>query len=316
MGKILSTSVSFGLYAKKPVKKLEELGHELDCMKYDPATGKRDLMEKIKNADALIVGTETVDGEVMDRALHLKIIAKHGIGVDNIDLEAAKERGVVVVNAPGTNARAVTEYTWALIMCLCRRVHESIEEAKDLKWGKVIGYELHGKTLGVIGLGKIGREVALVGRGFGMEILAFDPFLDKAFVQEHSIQSVGIEMLLRNSDIVTIHTSLNDSTYHLLNHERLGLMKQTAYLVNVARGPIIDEKALYSALHENRIAGAACDVFEKEPPGDNPLIKLHNFLPTPHTAGYTFEALEAMGLVTVENIHNVLSGKPVINRIV
>lgn len=316
MGKILSSSVSFGLYAETPVKKLEELGHDIDFMKYDPVTGKRDLMEKIKIADALIVGTETVDTEVMNSAPNLKIIAKHGIGVDNIDLEAAKERGIVVVNAPGTNARAVTEYTWALIMCLCRRVHESIEEAKGLKWGKVIGFELHGKTLGVIGLGKIGREVALVGKGFGMEILAFDPFLDKAFAEEHVIKSVDIEMLLQNSDIVTIHTSLNDATYHLLNHERLGLMKRSAYLVNVARGPIVDEKALYNALLENRISGAACDVFEKEPPGDNPLLKLPNFLPTPHTAGYTFEALEAMGLVTVENIHNVLSGKPVINRIV
>lgn len=317
MAKILSTSVSFGRHVVSPVEKARELGHELHFLKYDPVTGKKDLLEAVGDADALIVGTEPVDHHVFERAKNLKVVAKHGIGVDNIDLDEAERHNVQVVNAPGTNATAVAEYTWALILDLMKKTPQAISEAKAGGWRKQIGLELSGKRLGIIGLGQIGKKVAVIGRGFGMTVAAFDPWFDIAFGEAHGVASEGLDCLLGNSDVLTIHTALNDSTYGLFDKARLAMMKPSSFLINVARGGIVDEAALYQALTEGVIAGAACDVFEKEPPApDNPLLGLGNFLPTTHTAGYTFESLERMGLMTVESIHAVLNGEAVPNRVV
>ena len=317
MGKILCTSVSFGRYILTPVTKAKKLGHEIIFMNYEIEGGKQKLIEKIRDVDAIIVGTEPIDSEVMNEAKKLKVIAKHGAGVDNIDLEEAKKLGIKVINAPGTNSIAVAEFTWSLILILVKKLESAILTARDGKWTKSIGVELNGKTLGIIGLGKIGKKVATIGLGFGMQVIAYDPFIDNSFDENNEIKKLGFNEILRNSDVLTIHVPLNKSTFGLIGRKEINLMKKTAILVNVARGGIVNEKVLYQALINREIFGAACDVFEHEPlKKNNPLLKLENFIPTPHTAGYTFESLERMGLLIVENIQKIFQGKEVTFRVV
>jgi len=299
------------------VERAKELGHEIFFLKYEHAKGKEKLIDAIQDVDALIVGTEPVDKDVLKNAHKLKVIAKHGIGVDNIDLEEAQRCGIQVVNAPGTNSTAVAEFTWTLILNLIRDTELSMSTARSGEWNKQIGFELYGKTLGIIGFGQIGKKVAVIGLGFGMTVIAFDPFFDEVFGNTKGIKNVELENLLQKSDIVTLHTALTPETHRLIGREELSLMKKTSFLINVARGGIVDETALYWALNAGEIRGAAFDVFEKEPPSKgNPLFTLKNFLSTPHTAGYTFESLERMGLLTVESIHKVLQGEDVPNKVV
>jgi D-3-phosphoglycerate dehydrogenase len=258
--------------------------------------GKRpeELTQAMTTATALIVRSETrVTAELIDGAPELKVIARAGIGVDTIDVAAATRRGIAVMNAPGANTVSAAEHAIALLLSLLRHIPEAAETMRQGGWDRkrFEGSELRGKTLGVVGLGRIGGYVARLAHAFGMTIVAYDPFVTPQRAAELQAVLVPIERLLEEADIVTLHVALTDDTRHLLNAARLALMKPTAFLVNTARGELVDEMALVAAVKEKRIAGAAIDVFAEEPlPKDSPLRGLDRVLLTPHLAASTSEA--------------------------
>ncbi|RFU70897.1 hydroxyacid dehydrogenase [Peribacillus saganii] len=308
MFKVVSSSPTFGKYSKLPVTYLENEHCEITIL--DPITANREetLATALKDADALIVGVEKITKRIIEGAKNLKVIAKHGAGVDNIDLIAASDRNIPVAFAPGANRHAVADLAFGLLLSLAREVPWSNRRVLEGEWPRVVGFELYGKTLGVIGTGRIGKEVIRRARGFDMKILAFDPYQDPELLQS-GVQYAEFEELLKSSDFITIHTDLNEHSRGMFGKLQFGMMKQNAFIVNTARGGIINENELYEALKNGEIAGAGLDVFEREPFGGSPLLELHNFIATPHMAGYTVDALEEVGMITARNILNVLKGK-------
>lgn len=269
------------------------------------------LLKKIGKYDALIVRSATkVTGDIID-ASNLKIIGRAGVGLDNIDLDAAKKKGIAVVNSPEAPTIAVTELVFGAILALMRNIIPADRTMKEGIWEKNLftGNELYGKTLGIIGFGRIGREVAIRARAFGMRITAYDPHITREDTREFNAELVELNTILRNSDIITLHLPLTDGTRNILNEDRLKLMKKSAILVNAARGGIIDEKALYSVLKKGKIKGAALDVFENEPPVNSKLLTLENVVLTPHLGASTEEAQINSGTVVVEKIRNFFRGR-------
>lgn len=283
----------------------------------DRAVKRRELLRGVRGATAILsLLTEKIDAEVMDAAgPGLKIIANMAVGFDNVDLEAAKQRNVLVTNTPGVPTDAVAEHTFALMMAICRRIPESdrfTRAGKYRGWGPLmfLGTELKGKTLGVIGLGRIGVGVSeRAGRGLGMRVAYNDVRRNEQFEKDLGAQYLTIDDVLKTADVVSLHVPLLPTTRHLIDERALSLMKPTAYLVNTSRGPIVDERALVSALKANRIAGAAIDVFEEEPKLAPGLAGLDNVVLTPHTASATTEARSAMSRLAVQAIIDVIDGK-------
>jgi D-3-phosphoglycerate dehydrogenase len=265
--------------------------------------------------DVLISGTEPVTARVLGAAPALKLIAKHGVGFENIDLDAAKARGVPVVIAGGAIADSVADMALALLLACARQVPQGDRAVRGGAWPRMVGVELRGKTLGVIGLGQIGREVAKRARAFGMEIVAFDVFPNEAFAREHGVRYLSLRDLLGASDFVSLHAPVTDDSRYLINEVTLMLMKPSAYIINTARGELVDEAALAEALRNGQIAGAASDVFIHEPPGDSPLLRLDNFIAAPHSAGQTGDGLRKLGEVTVDNVLRVMHGEEPRHRV-
>lgn len=267
------------------------------------------LVREIVNYDGIVTRSGTA---VTTRLLEagrgrLKVVGRAGIGVDNIEIEAATERGVAVVNAPNGNVRAAAEHTIALLFALCRNVPQAHALLREGVWGKnrFMGCEVAGKTLGIIGLGKVGAQVARLGMALGMEVVAYDPF-----VEPHpDIPMLTLDDLLRQSDFVTLHVPLTPITDCMISARELDLMRESAYLINVARGRVVDEAALFDACKSGRIAGAALDVFAEEPLVGNPLLELGNVIVTPHLGGTTQEAMRASALEVAMQVRAVLLGE-------
>jgi D-3-phosphoglycerate dehydrogenase len=275
------------------------------------AAGKKDELERaLPEADALVVRSETrVTAEMMARAPRLRVIARAGTGVDTIDVAAATRRGVAVMNAPGANTVSTAEHAFALLLGLVRHVPAAAEAMRRGEWDRkrFEGTELRGKTLGVIGLGRIGGHVAQLARAFGMSVVAHDPFLPGERAVELQVKLLPLEQLLRTADVVTLHVALTDDTHHLINTPRLALMKPGAVLINTARGELVDETALAAAVKEKRIRGAAIDVFAVEPlPADSPLRGIDRVLLTPHLAASTAEAQERVAIETASAVRDAL----------
>jgi len=314
MSKVLITSRSFGKVYKNSIKMLEEGGCEIIKSPYPRALKEKELLELIEGIDAVIVGVDEVTARVIEIADRLKVISKHGVGVDNVDVEAASKKGILVTTTPGTNANAVADFTFALILSLSRSICKADYSLKCGEWGRIIGHETGGKILGVVGTGRIGRAVINRAGGFDMRVLAYDITPDKKLASQLKVEYVSLETLLASSDFVTLHIPLTEKTRNMLGQKEISLMKPCAYLINTARGGILDEDALYSALKEKKIAGAAIDVYEEEPPpADSRLLKLDNLITTPHIAAYTYEALREMGIMTAKNVLRVLKGEPPIS---
>ena len=286
------------------------------------AATKEELMTGAKGVNAILsILTDRIDGEVMDAGLPtLKVIANYAVGFDNIDLEAAKKRNIMVTNTPGVLTDTVAEHTFALILAIAHRVSEGDRFSRAGKyraWGPqlLLGTDVSGKVLGVVGLGRIGSRVAYHAvKGFGMKVLYTDPKPPPAggsdFEKEYGAQFVEkIDNLLPQCDFVSIHVPLLDSTHHLINETKLKLMKKTAYLINTSRGPIVDEKALAAALANGTIRGAAIDVFEFEPEITPELKELDNIIITPHTASATEETRNKMAEMAATNIIEALEGR-------
>lgn len=280
----------------------------VDVRKVTPA----ELLEVIADYDAVITRSETrITAEVIARGTRLKVVGRAGVGVDNIDVPAATERGIVVVNVPGGNTISTAEHTLALILALVRNIPQAMATLKGGKWDKktYVGMELYDKTLGVIGFGRIGYEVAVRARAFGMKVLVHDPYASPARAEQIGAALVDMDTLLRQSDIITIHAAKTAETARLMGAREMARMKPGARIVNCARGGMVDEDALYTALKEGRLSGAALDVFAVEPVTEHPLFTLPNVVYTPHLAASTVEAQEANGVLIAQSVARVLRGE-------
>uniref|UniRef100_A0A7C5RUY4 Glyoxylate reductase n=1 Tax=Thermomicrobium roseum TaxID=500 RepID=A0A7C5RUY4_THERO len=268
------------------------------------------LCELVRDIDGLVVGLEPVTARVLSCANRLKVISTSGVGYDNIDVAEATRRGIVVSNCHGANEHSVAELAFGLMLSLAQHIHRSDRAMRQGRWEPYFGVELWGKTLGVVGLGRAGRAVALLGRGFGMRVLASDIVWDTTFANAHEISYVPLDKLLRESDFVSLHVPLTPETRYLIDERALALMKPTAFLINLARGPVVKQSALVEALRRGQIAGAGLDVFEVEPIRDNPFIEFENVVMTPHLGGSTQEARERTLYLALTNVCNVLNGRP------
>jgi D-3-phosphoglycerate dehydrogenase len=286
---------------------LEQAGVEVHQL---TAEERPRLPEILDGYDALVVRSSTqVTADLLRAGKNLKVVGRAGIGVDNVDVAAATEQGVLVVNAPTANLMSATEHTFALLLALARRVPEADSGMKAGEWNrKLTGVELQGKTLGVIGFGRIGQRVADRARGFEMKIVAHDPFLDAAAARRLEVELCSLDDLLAEADMVTLHVPLTDQTRNLLDRDRLARMKKGALVVNCARGGVIDEEALLEALESGHLGGAALDVFAEEPPTDLRLVRHKKVVATPHLGAQTREAQERISLEAAQMVLEALSG--------
>lgn len=298
--KVICTSPSFAKYDAQPIATLQQQGFELITLPADAPLSE--LAPHLADTVAMIVAFTEVNAELLALAPQLKIVCKHGVGVDNIDLTATRERGIFVTNVPDANKHAVADFAFAMMLNSARQLTQAANGTRDGKWPRIFATDMYGKTLGIVGLGNIGKQVALRARGFNMRVLAFDFYPDEKFAAEHDVQFVSMDTLTEESDFITLHTPLTAETHNLFDRARLSRMKKSAFLVNVSRGGVINEADLYQALADGVIAGAAADVFEHEPLDAHPLFSLDNFIATSHIAGYTDGAINAIGERCVQQI--------------
>jgi glyoxylate reductase len=278
---------------------------------------KKVIIEKARDVDALAtLLSDRIDAEVFDAAPKLKIVAQMAVGFDNIDVQEATKRGIYVTNTPEVLTETTADFAWALLMAVARRVVEADKYVRTGQWkvgwhpSMLLGRDVHGATIGIVGAGRIGYAVAERAKGFNMKILYYDVIPRPEMEKKLGAKRVDLDTLLKEADFVSIHVPLMKETYHLINANKLRLMKKTAYLINNARGPVVDEKALYEALKEGRIAGAGLDVFEQEPtPVDNPLLKLDNVVVAPHISSASYETRSKMAEMVAENLVAFFEGR-------
>ncbi|KUG19413.1 d-3-phosphoglycerate dehydrogenase [hydrocarbon metagenome] len=269
------------------------------------------IVEIIKDYDAILVRSGTmVTARIIEAGERLKFIGRAGAGVDNIDCDAATRRGIIVANAPEGNTLAATEHTMAMMLSLARNIPQANSSLKKKEWkrSKFMGIELNEKTLGIVGLGRIGREVAKRARAMEMKCVAYDPFISRERASQVGVELMSLEELFRVSDVITLHTPLIQETYHVINAESIASMKDGVRIINCARGGIIDEQALADAVRSGKVAGAAVDVFEDEPPMNSPLLGLDGVIATPHLGASTIEAQKNVAVSIARQCISVLSG--------
>lgn len=308
--RVLIGSKSFGKAFPEHFELLRQAGCEVVPNGVGRAYRAAELVDALKGIHAIVTGTDELTSEVISRADSLRTIAKHGVGLDNIDLPAARARGVVVSAAFGAVHDSVADLTLALLLAVARGIVPAHQGTKAGLWKGFMGMELRDKVLGIVGLGRIGKEVSLRAMGFGMKVVAHDPKPDAAFAAAHGIRFMPLDDLLAGSDVVSLHAGLEQAGRPLLGERELASMKPGAILVNAGRGHLVDESALARALSEGKLAGAGLDVFQEEPPRNSPLLGVENVVLAPHMAGDTREARRRMGEITVENVVRVKRGEP------
>jgi D-3-phosphoglycerate dehydrogenase len=311
---VLIESRPFCAFNDTPMAQLKSSGMDLIDMR---GSGIQDpkFLEALNRADAILCGNDlVVNDAVLDMAPRVKAIAKMGAGLDTVDIAAATRHNAIVFHTPGANNQAVADHTFGLILNVARKIIYCDRSLRENRWEhtKIMGLEIWQKTLGLIGLGAIGRCVALRAKGFQMKVVAYDPFWPTAFADEQGIEQVKLEELLKVTDIVSIHVPLIPETKWMIDEKALNLMKSSAILINAARGGIVNETDLYKVLKNGVIAGAGLDVFENEPPTNSALLDLDNVVLTPHTAAFTFEGMNNMSIGVVEQLIAYYHGdKPV-----
>ena len=301
--------------SEEGIRKLREFGD----VEIQVGVSEEELKARIAGYDALIVRSGTkVTREVIEAGTRLKVIGRAGVGVDNIDVDSATERGIMVVNAPGANTISAAEHTIGMLLSLSRKIPAANQSLKSGEWSrkKYMGVEVNGKVLGIIGLGRVGGEVAKRAKGLGMRVVAYDPFISQDKAGELGVSLMGFSEVLSISDFITIHTPLMKDTYHLIGKDEFEKMKEGVRIINCARGGIIDENALVEAIKSGKVAGAALDVFEQEPPPmDSDLLKLDSVIVTPHLGASTEEAQRAAAIVIADEVIRALENKPVRNAV-
>ncbi|MCX8152279.1 MAG: phosphoglycerate dehydrogenase [Archaeoglobaceae archaeon] len=298
---------------------IEFLKKEKIEVDFKPNLSREELLKIIKDYEALIVRSQTlVDKELLKAGSKLKIVARAGAGVDNIDVNTATELGIIVVNAPEGNTVSTAEHTIALMFAAARKIPQADRSVKEGKWDrkKFLGIEFRGKTVGIIGLGRVGFEVAKRCKALEMNVIAYDPYVPPEKGKQIGVELLDLDTLLRRSDIITVHVPKTKETVGMIDRKAFEKMKDGVIIINTARGGIVDEKALYEAIKNKKVFAAALDVYEKEPPDqDNPLIKLENVVTTPHIAASTYEAQKSVGLIVAEDIVRVAKGYPAKNAV-
>lgn len=296
----------------------------VDILKQDfevdfrPGLSKDELLDCIAGYTGLVIRSGTrVDQAVIDRAERLKIVGRAGTGVDNVDLDAATRRGIIVMNTPGGNTISTAEHTIAMFLALSRNIAQADASLRAGAWKRkdYIGTELYDKTVGIVGLGRVGREVAERLKGFRMQTIAFDPIVSTEEARKMQIELVSLDDLITRSDYITVHTPLTEQTRHLISKQQLEKCRSGVRIVNCARGGILDEAALYDALKSGKVAGAALDVFEKEPPENNPLLTLPTVIVTPHLGASTEEAQEKVAVQIAQQVRNALLGNNIVGAV-
>ena len=300
--KILVTPRSFGKTNPELFDRLTQAGLEVTRNDTGGILSAEQMRAMLSDCVGVILGVDPLDASVLAAAPSLKAVAKYGVGLDNIDLDACQERGISVSRTVGANSQAVADYAFTLMLMVARKAALIDRRCRQKNWGKITTIDLYGKTLGIIGLGAIGKLVARRARGFDMRILGHDIVWDDAWATSADVERADVDRICREADFITLHTVLNDETRHIINDRRLSLMKRTAVLVNTARGGLIDEDALLTALKEERIYGAGLDVFAKEPPDDATWYGLDNLVMGSHCSSSTAGATAAMGHMAVDNL--------------
>lgn len=302
--------------AKEGIKILEEeKSFKVDQRSKVPPS---ELKELIKDYDALIIRSGTkVTSDIISAAHNLKIIGRAGVGLDNVDVSAASKKGIIVMNAPAGNTVSTAEHTMSMMLSLSRNIPQAYASMKEAKWErkKFMGSELYGKALGIIGLGRIGAEVAKRALSFKMKIIGYDPYLSEDQAKKMDIRLADLETLFKQSDYITVHTPLTDETRHIIGEKQFKVMKDGVRIINCARGGIVDEKALDAAMESGKVAGAALDVYESEPPLDSPLLKRPNVIMTPHLGASTKEAQVNVAIDIAKAVKDAILEKGIRNAV-
>ena len=295
---------------------LKQAGLEVvEQVSSDQEPSKEVIKKLVSDVDIYIVGVDKIDHEVIDAAPKLKLIIKHGVGYDNIDLDYAKKKGIAVTFARGCNAQSVAELAVALMLSVSRGIPAKNEEIKHGGWSLFMGSELNGKQLGLVGYGNIGSRVAKIAQAFGMEVTAYDPYIESEVLEKAGIKKGSLEEVLSQSDFISLHAPATKENENLIRAETLQLMKSSAYLINTARGALVNEQDLKNAILEKRIAGAAMDVFCTEPP-EKKLVCLEKIICTPHLGACTVDSARRLSDISYENVMNYVNNRPLKNRLV
>jgi D-3-phosphoglycerate dehydrogenase len=306
---VLVTTRSFGREVREPMERLKREGFRILEWREGSGLDEADLRMKVAQADAWIVAFHPIGAALMDSAPRLRVIAKHGVGVDNIDIAAATARGIVVTTAPSANDQAVADLTMALLLSLLRRVPEANASVKAGRWERFLGFGLSGMTTGIVGLGRIGQNVARRAKGFGVKLIGADPFWPEDVAREIGIRRVELNDLFVQADVISLHAPLTPETTGLVGEAAIAAMKPGVWIVNTSRGRVVDEKAMYEALTSGKVAGYATDVFENEPPVGSPLLTLPNVIATPHMGTHTRESLQLMGDRVTDAVLRIFRGE-------
>lgn len=310
MFNILITARSFGFASGKAMDEFKN-NHAIKVVKPDhtAAFNEQEMCDLVPGQDAVIVGTDKITKKVIARADRLKVVSKHGVGFDNVDIAAATEAGIIVTNLLGMNDRTVADMAFGMILALSRQICCADRKVKNRHLDKILAHDVWGKTLGIIGTGQIGQNLIRRAKAFDMKVIAYDLFQNDEAAKQIDFIYVSLDQLLAEADIISIHVPRTPETEGLIGTEAFEKMKEEAYLVNTARGGIVDEAALVEALKTGKIAGAALDVFESTFSQMKDIYSLENLILTPHIAAYTYETLEAMDMVLVEEYERIAQGK-------
>jgi len=306
--KVVTTAVTFGKVSSEPADRLKAAGCEVVANSLGRPLTEIEMLAALQDGDALILGNDKVPGSVIRACPKLKIIAKHGVGIDSIDRSAAAECGVIVTNAPGANSQEVADLTFGLLHMLARSLYIANEATKRGEWLKPMGFGLWEKTIGIVGVGKIGLATARRATGYKMNILGFDS-VQRPEAYELGVSYTGLAELLEQSDFVSLHLPLTGSTRNIINASMLKLFRPGALLINTARSQLLDNAVLYQALADGLIGGYAVDVYDSEPPRHQPMFDLPNVLLTPHLGGTCKESNLRMGNIAVDNVIAVKEGR-------
>ena len=317
--KLLITSPAFGQPHMEPlIEFAKRAADEVVINPYGRTLTVEELKEIWDGTDAVVAGLEPYTAEVLAQAPDtLKAICRFGVGYDSVDLAAAKTKGIAVTNTPGTNSDAVADLAIGMMIAIARHIPQGDKSVRDGSWKRYTGLSMEGKKLGILGLGAIGKGVAKRAAGFSMDIYAYDPYFDRDFAEKYNVKSAEMEEIFTQCDYITLHLPVLPETVGIINRDTLAKMKPSAYLINAARGPLVNEDDLYDALNNGRIMGAALDVYSQEPLKDSPLFQLDNIVVLPHIGGNTREAAVAMGRLAIDNALAVLKGEAcryIVNR--
>jgi D-3-phosphoglycerate dehydrogenase / 2-oxoglutarate reductase len=309
MPKVLISAMTLAHLPGEYVDVLRGAGFEIVYPPRPVQLIESEMPEQLAGIWGVLAGSEPYTRKVLDACPELRVIARCGVGYDAVDMAAATDHGVAVTFTPGTNHDAVAELAFTLMLGLAKDLVRQHMGTRALAWPRRTNLPLRGRTLGIAGLGRIGKAVALRGECFGMKLLAHEPYPDQAFVDKHHIRLVSLEQLLAESDWLSLHTPMTPESKHLINKKTLARMKPTAYLINTARGGLVCEADLVDALKNKRLAGAGLDVFEQEPPGDSPLFHMDNVIVTPHAAGVDLQSRDDMALSAATSIVKLYKGE-------